>query len=131
MDDKSSTLARPTQAFSLLVVVWTGVIVYGLISSDDDEIDVVENLRHRYVDSDLTLDEFEDRVEFRLDGRAQETRKLLERIDGIGPNTSTTISVSTARSTNSATPPATISKPSTVSARLCPERFTAGVKMRE
>jgi uncharacterized Ntn-hydrolase superfamily protein len=55
------------------------------------EPDPVDDLRDRYVAGDLTLEEFEDRVALELDDRAQETRQRLERIDGIGPETSATI----------------------------------------
>jgi predicted flap endonuclease-1-like 5' DNA nuclease len=73
--------------------LWVGSQVYERMAHavESNEIDAVEDLKRDYEEGRITLAEFEDRVELYLDDRAQETRQRLERIDGIGPDTSATI----------------------------------------
>ena len=71
-------------------VLWLAVEAHDRLTLDDDT-DPVEELKSDYEKGRITLAEFEDRVELHLDDRAQETRQRLERIDGIGPDTSATI----------------------------------------
>ena len=72
-------------------ILWLAVEAEDRITLDDDDTDPVEELKRDYEEGRITLAEFEDRVELHLDDRAQETRQRLERIDGIGPETSATI----------------------------------------
>jgi len=76
------------------VVLWAAVEAYDHVISpriEDQDLDPVEDLKRDYEKGRITLDEFEDRVELHLDDRAQDTCQRLERIDGIGPDTSATI----------------------------------------
>lgn len=56
-----------------------------------DREDRIEDLRQRYLSGELTLAEFEERVALVLDGDAQVLRERIERIDGVGPETSAAI----------------------------------------
>lgn len=51
----------------------------------------IDELRERYVSGELTIEEFETRVELTLDDDARELRTSLEAINGIGPETSAVI----------------------------------------
>jgi endonuclease III-like uncharacterized protein len=83
---------EPDPGFVLgLLFIWAAAHTYSRFVDDGDDTDRVAELREEYVAGDLTLEEFEDRVALELDDRAQETRQRLERIDGIGPDTSATI----------------------------------------
>lgn len=51
----------------------------------------LEEAEHAYVEGDISLEEFESRVELILDQRAREVREVVEEVGGVGPATSAAI----------------------------------------
>lgn len=58
---------------------------------DVDDEDRVDALRERYLEEEISIEEFEDRIEIVLDEDACIVRDELELVDGIGPETSAAI----------------------------------------
>lgn len=58
---------------------------------DDQEASGVEAIRAAYVEGEIGVDEMERRLSFALDERAQEIRERVERVNGVGPETSAAI----------------------------------------
>lgn len=74
--------------------VGLGAIVYatsdGLDLSDDGETEL-EHAQRRYRRGDISLQEFEERLEIILDDQAQEIRGLAETVKGVGPERSASV----------------------------------------
>ena len=76
-----------------------GVILAGVLvgtaawerSRREDDADALRDARSDYVEGDITLSEFESRLDVVLDERAVAIRERVEQVDGVGPETSASI----------------------------------------
>ena len=73
-------------AIALGVVAFASADIQGASAPTE-----LETARERYVDGEISLDEFESRAELILDDRAQEIREVVEEVSGVGPSTSASI----------------------------------------
>lgn len=74
------------------VIVIAGVVFVYLyerfVAEDDPEEGTVEHAEHLWETDQITMDEYERRVELAVDDRAQQIQTVTRSIKGIGPDTS-------------------------------------------